>query len=194
MQYIALRIELHSRSKEIQSACINKPCTVVWREGVSRTGVTPLYWACATGQNQTALLLINAGADVNALSTRNDGEQLSSLYRAIKLGHTEVVKALLEKIADPNIGDASPLYWACATGHTQTALLLINAGADVNAFATNNDGKKLSSLYRAANLGDTEVVRALLEKGADPNFGDASPLTHAKNEEISKLMKIRNTV
>ena len=50
-----------------------------------RTGVTPLYWACATSQEETALGLIRAGADCNALCERGDGEKLSVLYRAAKV-------------------------------------------------------------------------------------------------------------
>ena len=47
--------------------------------------MTPLYWACATSQEETALGLIRAGADCNALCERGDGEKLSVLYRAAKV-------------------------------------------------------------------------------------------------------------
>ena len=112
MKHIALKIDLNSRIGEIESSFIDKPCTVIWKDGVWRSGVTPLYWACATGQTKAAILLINAGANVNALNTRNDGEMLSSLYRAAKLGYAQVVKALLDNGADPKIGDACPLTHA----------------------------------------------------------------------------------
>ena len=112
MKHIALKTDLHSRIGEIESSFIDKPCTVIWRDGAWRTGVTPLYWACATGQTEAAIQLINAGADVNALNTRGDGEKLSSLYRAAKLGNDQVVKALLDNGADHKIGDACPLKYA----------------------------------------------------------------------------------
>jgi ankyrin repeat protein len=46
-----------------------------------------------------------------------------------------------------------------------SALLLIDGGADVNVTGTSGS----TPLLRAAQLGLTEVVRALLAKGADPN-------------------------
>ena len=45
----------------------------------------------------------------------------------------------------------------------------------------------LSSLYIAANLGNAEVVKALLDNGADHRIGDACPLTHAKDEKIGMV-------
>ena len=112
MKYITLHIDLQSRSSELETSFLDSPCTVVWRDGFTRRGVTPLYWACTTGQEDSALLLIKAGADVNAPSTSSDGEQLSSLYRAAKMGQEMVVRALLARGADPNLGDGSPLSYA----------------------------------------------------------------------------------
>merc|ERR1719369_211418 len=40
MKHIALKIDLHSRIGEIESSFIDKPCTVIWRDGVFRSGVT----------------------------------------------------------------------------------------------------------------------------------------------------------
>ena len=112
MKYVALHIDLQLRSAELETSCLDSPCTVVWRDGLTRRGVTPLYWACTTGQEDSAMLLIKAGADVNALNTRSDEEQLSSLYRAAKMGQEQVVRALLARGADPNLGDGCPLSYA----------------------------------------------------------------------------------
>ena len=110
MKYIAHKTDLQPRSKELKDSCLDSTCTVVWRDGLARTGVTPLYWACMTRQEESALLLIRAGANVNDLSTReHDGEQLSSLYRASKFGQEQIVRVLLEKGANPFIGDGCPI-------------------------------------------------------------------------------------
>ena len=62
--------------------------------------VTALYWACKTGQTDSALLLLQVGAPVNNLATRSDGEQSSPLFWAAKNGLNKVVKKLLEMGAD----------------------------------------------------------------------------------------------
>ena len=69
-------------------------------EGRSNIGVTPLYWACRTGQTDTALLLLCVGANVNTLSKRSDGEQASPLYWAAKNGMNMVVREMLDMDTD----------------------------------------------------------------------------------------------
>ena len=70
MKLIALQFELQPRSQELDISFLDSPCTVEWKDWQVRDDVTPLYWACATGQEESALLLIRAGANVNALNTR----------------------------------------------------------------------------------------------------------------------------
>jgi ankyrin repeat protein len=50
--------------------------------------------------------------------------------------------------------------------------ILIRAGANINA--QNNKGE--TSLLKAAWILNTPSVKYLLEKGADPNLGDPTPL------------------
>ena len=97
MKYIAFGIDLGSRREEVQSSsALHNSCTVIWPDGARFSGVTPLYWACAINQTETALLLIKAGADVNALVTTNEGEQISPLNRATKLANEVLTRALLD--------------------------------------------------------------------------------------------------
>lgn len=62
------------------------------------SGNTPLHMSVLFGQMETARLLVENGADINAMS--NDG---SPLHLAAFLGHTELVKLLLEKGAYTSI-------------------------------------------------------------------------------------------
>ena len=101
MKLIALKQPLkHNRQVELHSECLELTCTVMHTEGRSNTGVTPLYWACRTGQTDSALLLLQAGASVNNLAMRSDGEQASPLYWAAKNGLNKVVQKLLDMGAD----------------------------------------------------------------------------------------------
>lgn len=60
---------------------------------------TPLHLAAINGHRDVALILLQRGADVNALSGLLDK---SPLHFAIEKGHFEVVKVLLQYHADPN--------------------------------------------------------------------------------------------
>jgi palmitoyltransferase len=78
----------------------NKRPLWLLREQRDRDGHTALHWAALEGRRQTAQLLLDAGAEVDARSRGDD-----------QRGQT-------------------PLMWAAVGGHTATAQLLVAAGAD----------------------------------------------------------------
>jgi ankyrin repeat protein len=167
----------------------------------STDGVSPLLDMIKGGTKAAtpvALLLIQRGADVNA--TSDDGETTLTLATARRM--TAVVRALLDKGADPNKGKPIPSGPSSSAGgppllialsdrsvpeSAEIALLLIERGADVNARGTSGN----TPLIRALIGKYDAVVRALLEKGADPNMsnGPNTPLLAAgSNEEMRKLL------
>lgn len=89
------------------------------------------------------------------------------IYEAILRGDIEVVKQHIAAGSDLNEKDPSgggnPLHTACIFGKTEIAMLLIEAGSDVNF--KNNEGS--TPLHTAAFFGRTKIVKALLAKGAD---------------------------
>src|SRR4029079_12346283 len=137
-------------------------------------------------------------------SGRFGEEQLKTgctpLYRATEAGDMEVVRALLAKGANPNINDMgfTPFLVAAGVapggrgaggGAPNTALLdlMIQHGADVNTQVTGTrtysmrisympppDREGTSALHGAVQAGRTEMVRYLLEKGANPELVDAN--------------------
>ena len=117
------------------------------------------------------------------------------LLRATIANDTEVVRALLDKGASPNIHamGVTPFLAAAGVGGGQrggpsTALLdlFLQHGADVNAQVTGtktysmrisrspstNEGT--TALHAAAQAGRTDLVRYLLEKGANPEMVDSN--------------------
>ena len=91
------------------------------------------------------------------------------LHLAVFEGDVNVVRALLEAGADPNIEDergTMPLY--LAELGSELFIVLLEGGADPNIKYESG----ATPLHLAVFEGDVNVVRALLEAGADPNVQD----------------------
>ncbi|HEX3249143.1 MAG TPA: ankyrin repeat domain-containing protein [Pyrinomonadaceae bacterium] len=113
-------------------------------------------------------LLVAAGGQVNTIDEAGE----TALMHAVDRGEVEVVEALLQAGADPVVRDRkgeTALMHALAKPVIGAARLLVRANlGDVNA--QNNNGETL--LMRVVNVGDPELVRVLLDRGADANRSD----------------------
>ena len=86
-----------------------------------------IHEAAAGGYIETAALLLDRGADVNAKNERG----WTPLHLAVRRGYTETAALLLDRGADVNAQDKdgeTPLHWATVLGHTDTAELLRSRG------------------------------------------------------------------
>jgi ankyrin repeat protein len=134
---------------------------------------SPLYVASLAGLTESARLLLETGADVNA----REGYFGCPLQAASCKGHFQTVMVLIEHGADINArgGDfGTALQAASREGHFLTVKSLIELGADVNV----QYGPYGNALQAAARGGHDDVVRILIEAGADVNaeggyFGNA---------------------
>jgi ankyrin repeat protein len=114
-------------------------------------GMTPLLLAAREGHLESVQALVTAGADVNQVSA---GDRTSPLLIATINGHFDLAKALLEKGGNPNLAaenNGTPLYGAINCEWAPKALYP-QPRAYVN--------QKTTYL---------ELMKALLDKGADPN-------------------------
>jgi len=114
-------------------------------------GLSALHFAARQGALQTVKALVEAGAAVNQLSP---ADATSPLLIAAINGHFDTAKALLDLGADPNLASEAgmaPLYavlnveWAPKMFYPQPRA------------------------YLQQQIGYLDLVRALLDKGADPN-------------------------
>ena len=107
---------------------------VVSRPSVGSQASPTIFAAVVAGDIESVRdKLQTSDVDVNALDP-NSGS--SSLCTAVFLGHTEIVKLLIDAKADvnqPNRDNATPLHVAVFMGRSKSAALLLQAGADSSA-------------------------------------------------------------
>lgn len=125
---------------------------------------TPLYGAAGAGAPKTLRRLIEKGADVDA----KDAIGASPLAGAVLSGSLECFEILLD--AGASVERVHPiatlLSIAVMADAIELVLPIIEAGIDVDAL----DLLRHSALHTASTLGRTEVVRILLEAGADTSL------------------------
>ncbi|KAF8492973.1 hypothetical protein F5888DRAFT_857262 [Russula emetica] len=126
--------------------------------------MTPLVAALAGRHFKTAQLLYNHGADPNVRCY----DRRTPLHAAVQSGHLEMVRKLMEYNADVNAQNRigwTPLHIASCLvqPNIDVVQLLLERGVDVNARAKDDS----TALHEASAYGTPEVVRLLLEHGAN---------------------------
>jgi ankyrin repeat protein len=155
---------------------------------------TPLHLAARDGRFEALKVLVESGADVNAIAA--DGK--NALGIAIFNGNYVIADYLIDAGSDVNQPDAqrfSPLFWAVDRRNMETApnfpwvvtedplpliRKLLDKGADPNWLVDNTPRARMrggsprivfaTALMRAAFSADLELVELLLEHGADPHI------------------------
>lgn len=156
--------------------------------------MTPLMFAAREDDLESAGILIQAGADVNAVGA--DGKDALGL--ALFNGSYDVASLLIDSHANVNHADVqrfTPLFWAVDRRNMETApnfpwmvttdpmpviKKLLDAGANPNALVNSTPRARMregsprivfaTALMRAAFAGDLELVKLLLAHGADPHI------------------------
>ncbi|GFX74022.1 ankyrin-1 [Trichonephila clavipes] len=130
-----------------------------------QNGISPLHCAADAGYVEIVKILLKSKAKINAVS--NDG--LTPLHLAALKGHTSVVKLLLENEANAKITDnenRNSVEIAVANGNVEVAKFLLQE----KIFHINDKGNcGFSLLHIAAQEGNLNVVKYLIDHGADVN-------------------------
>jgi ankyrin repeat protein len=114
-------------------------------------GLTPLHLASRQGEIEAAKALIDAGADLNE---RSAGDSVTPIIIATINGHFDLAKYYLDKGADPNaaaVNGVTPMYAALNCQWAAKALY------------------PQPRAYEQQQTTYLDLMKALLDKGADPN-------------------------
>ncbi len=114
-------------------------------------GLAPLHLAARQGEMESVKALIDAGADVNQ---RGAGDPVTPVLIATMNGHFDLAKYLLDKGADPNLAQTNGVAALYAALNCQWAAKALYPQPRA---------------YEQQHLSYLELMRALLDKGADPN-------------------------
>lgn len=155
-------------------------------------GRTAAMIAVHTNQPDLFNLLIEKGADINIRDNRSD----NPLLYAGAEGMLDIVKASIAAGADTTLTNrfgGTALIPAADRGHVEIVKELL-AASDVNIDHVNNLG--WTALLEAVLLGDggerhQEIVKLLVEYGADVNIADSegvTPLQHAKRLGYAEMV------
>jgi len=131
---------------------------------LDQSGLSLLHQAARYNRRKVAETLLDHGA---CIDVRTKEEKLTPLQIASRFKCVETLKVLIKRGADPSLkssNGSTALHFAARRGNDQiTELLLGHAKVDVNA----KDLSLMSPLHLACISGNADIVKMLLDKGAD---------------------------
>ena len=114
-------------------------------DSYSGDGFTALHFAAFFGRYEAAALLVERGAEVDALG--RGWMTGTALHSAVSRLQSDVVRILLDAGANPNVRQSAgwtPLHAAAMNGDLASVELLLASGAD--ATAANEEGRSVADL------------------------------------------------
>lgn len=180
-----------------------------FRGNYNTGGNDALMFAVRSGHLSAASLLVSAGSNVHEISASG----VSPLIEAVHGGNAEIVQLLAENGADLNAADPgyTALHAAVLRRNYPALEVLLARGADTEVRVEKATPTRRQSLdfhfhetfvgatplWLAARFTEPDMMRVLLEHGADPHFlhnvrypagGNRAPFNVTDEGELSVLM------
>jgi len=142
------------------------------KKGARETSRSPLEQAVLRNKPETAILLLESGANPNVA----DPSKRTPLHIAIERKNLQILEALLKAGANPNLGDKAgwtPLHHAAAKNQPEAAKALLAADADPTILSELGG----TPLHEAAASGGAEIIKILLATKIDPSLKSKQDVT-----------------
>jgi ankyrin repeat protein len=143
-------------------------------------GWPSLMWAVGDAHARIVRLLLDKGAAINQRSVSGG----TALFFACCGNDLLVVRLLVDRGADVTIArvdGSTPLMGASEGGHLEVVRLLLGHPS-AKVTIDHRDERGETALWRACFTGRAEVVRVLLESGADPTIATNDGTTHGHRQ------------
>uniref|UniRef100_A0A673NB13 Ankyrin repeat and SOCS box protein 2-like n=1 Tax=Sinocyclocheilus rhinocerous TaxID=307959 RepID=A0A673NB13_9TELE len=137
---------------------------------VRRTGISPLHLAAERNRNDIVEFLIEADFDVNAMLSEDrsmmyEDRRSTALYFAVMNNNIDATTMLLKAGANPNLDTFNPLLVALRQGCIQTVTLLVEHGANVNAYIPTHPTTFPASVMFCMKY--LTILKYLMDNGCD---------------------------
>lgn len=165
-----LHVAASQGRREVAELFLGRGADIAAQDGEGRT---PLYLAVVSRQQTTVGLLLEHGAATRSVREGNTMQKafveavIDGAENGAMDGATKVMQLLINHGFHFNFGtgsDSKLLGLVAGKGFRDMVLLLLGNGADVEG----QDNRGRTALHLAAMNGNHEIVKLLLEKGADP--------------------------
>ena len=182
----ALKPGSGARQKLALELCHKAGLVVEYLEERNEMSETPLIREAADGRARNVLLLLEAGADIDA---KQENElAFTAMNQAAYFGHASCINYLLQFRADVNVTDGhggTPLVAASLNGAVECVRLLLSNRADVNKPTKNGT----TPLHKAAQRGHSKIIRMLIVEGADRDLKNGQGKTALELVDEQEAMK-----
>ncbi|TGO66537.1 hypothetical protein BOTNAR_0059g00190 [Botryotinia narcissicola] len=154
---------------------------------ITDRGKSLLMEAVKMGHSVVTTFLLEKSTDMNFTGKAHN---TSPLQLAVICGHTNIVKLLLEKGAEPDYQSSHmiPLMTASSEGQLSIVELLLEYGAKIDCRDSSNE----TPLMVAIHKGYLDMVKLLLERGAKVDYksGYRTPLAIASSEGHLNIVEL----
>ncbi|XP_063649169.1 ankyrin repeat and SOCS box protein 2 isoform X2 [Pan troglodytes] len=163
-------LPLHIASKKGNYRIVQMLLPVTSRTRIRRSGVSPLHLAAERNHDEVLEALLSARFDVNTplapeRARLYEDRRSSALYFAVVNNNVYATELLLEHGADPNRDVISPLLVAIRHGCLRTMQLLLDHGANIDAYiATHPTAFPATIMFAMKCL---SLLKFLMDLGCD---------------------------